>query len=138
MEMLQEHIDLCCKVMGLGFSVSTDIRGTCGERGNVRFSSSRVIISVDSPSRVTHIQDTEMEKTMSYAPGHDTARFLSRQVACPCCNGKGHYEIANSADGGFTVGEMRRYQCENCHHGKLNWREYKDKFEWQFGPARAA
>lgn len=72
---------------------------------------------------------------MSYTPGHDTARFLNRQVICPCCDGKGHYEVAHSSNG-FDVDGLRSYTCESCYHGKINWREYKEKFEWQFGRAR--
>lgn len=45
---------------------------------------------------------------MSYTPGHDTANFLNRTHACPCCDGKGIY-TAN-----YGMSELRTYECEAC------------------------
>jgi hypothetical protein len=72
-----------------------------------------------------------------YTPGHDTARYLNRQVTCPCCNGKGHYEASHSSNG-FDLDGARLYPCTaGCHHGKWNWRDYKANGMFdQFGPAR--
>lgn len=70
-----------------------------------------------------------------YTPGADTAKFLNRQVKCPCCDGKGYYVAGYSSDG-FNLDGERRYQCENCHQGKVNWRDYKKHFESVFGPAK--
>ena len=74
---------------------------------------------------------------MSYTPGHATAKILSRQVYCPCCDGKGYYEASHSTNG-FDIDGSRRYKCENCEHGKINWLDYKKSFQDVFGPARFA
>lgn len=55
---------------------------------------------------------------MAYTPGYDTAKFLNRQVACPCCEGKGFYDAL------YGMTELRRYKCEACDgRGKFNWRD---------------
>lgn len=76
---------------------------------------------------------------MSYTPGHDTARYLARQVKCPCCNGKGYYEASHSSNG-FDTDSARRYDCNaGCREGRLNWLDYKAwGFEDHFGKAVAA
>lgn len=68
-------------------------------------------------------------------PGHATAKFLSRKVACPCCDGLGYY-VAGHSSNGFDADQERRYTCTECEQGKLNWLDYKKHYEPVFGPAR--
>ena len=74
---------------------------------------------------------------MSYTPGHDTAKFLNRQFACPMCDGRGFYEAGYSSDG-HSINENRRYECGCCHHGKINALDYNRTMAGQFGPGKLA
>lgn len=72
---------------------------------------------------------------MSYTPGYDTAKFLNRRVYCPCCAGQGFTEALHSSNG-FDVDSIRRYNCENCERGTINWLDYKNFFQGVFGRPR--
>lgn len=74
---------------------------------------------------------------MSYTPGHDTAKFLSRQFKCPVCDGRGFYEASYSSDG-HNIDVNHRYKCECCHHGKINALDYNRTMVSQFGPGKLA